>query len=888
MAKLYPPNIEGTIPAFTGTTLVVPFSMNLAVGKNEVKAIFLKVKKVNTNDVLLTKETTLFQISSECKAYFYFTEEEWKPNMGQYYRIQIAYKDHSDQIGYYSTVGVTKYTSVPSIVLLDMATDAANLHKYVYTAVYSQAGIGYDATEKLYSTHFKLVDSQNNVVYDSGEVIHSVINDILPYQATEKFEINQDLKINETHRVILQATTVNGVIITSPKYRVIQRENANLMFEDIRYISKVNAISDFDEGRTIITLKLKEDADDYRLSGTFVISRSEVGAIHNWRKLKKFFIRSENIEDFVYTDYTVEQGKTYVYSLQQYNNYDIYSNRIISNEIYVDFEDMFLLDGERQLKIRFNPKVANFKAHLLENKADTIGSPYPFITRNGRVNYKEFSVSGLISMLSDNNESFMSGIRDLEIYTASREQTPSSKIFNTVETNLTSDNIEKERRFKLEVLQWLNDGKPKIFKSPAEGNYIVRLMNISLTPIDTLSRMLHSFNSTAYEIAAFSYESLEKYKFIDTSNVNNIIYKWKTIQCAERDETTNQIVYKHGELLSAGEVVYTIKAIDMMPGSFIYVNGQKIVIGATGSYYAVMSSPVNSIIIPEDHNLTGSIEVSYKDVYYTQFDKIRRISLKEIPVLQLIGNAYWKYKSEDDDLTQINIIESLRDIKTEILDIPKVRFTKRAIHKIYTPYNKGKIPTVNSNFYSVPNSIDSKYKITLSELNKMELYEVYYSSYGAEQITDEKGVITYHKDGKIYTLDELDLLYDAVNSPDKLIPNLFNLYEININHSLINLEASEEYTAKGIDFYYISIGDGIVAEVTLSEQIIDYSYEFDHPEVKGLRKQYDELLERYLAGITNPLGYPTEDSDLAKLKSTYSALITRLTQALVEDYTIGG
>jgi hypothetical protein len=37
--KLYPPNIEGTIPAFYGkgtATLTVPFSMNRTVSKSEV------------------------------------------------------------------------------------------------------------------------------------------------------------------------------------------------------------------------------------------------------------------------------------------------------------------------------------------------------------------------------------------------------------------------------------------------------------------------------------------------------------------------------------------------------------------------------------------------------------------------------------------------------------------------------------------------------------------------------------------------------------------------------------------------------------------------------------------------------------------------------------
>lgn len=38
MNKLYPPQIEGTIPAFTGTTIVVPFAMNKAVVISEVKA----------------------------------------------------------------------------------------------------------------------------------------------------------------------------------------------------------------------------------------------------------------------------------------------------------------------------------------------------------------------------------------------------------------------------------------------------------------------------------------------------------------------------------------------------------------------------------------------------------------------------------------------------------------------------------------------------------------------------------------------------------------------------------------------------------------------------------------------------------------------------------
>ena len=135
-------------------------------------------------------------------------------------------------------------------------------------------------------------------------------------------------------------------------------------------------------------------------------------------------------------DCTIEQGATYRYSLQQYNSNGIYSDRIISNSVPVDFEDMFLYDGERQLNIRFNPKVATYKKDLLESKMDTIGSKYPFISRNGNVDYKEFSISGLISYQMDNVELFMK-----------KEELGDLKP-EDMNANLTKENITAERLFK--------------------------------------------------------------------------------------------------------------------------------------------------------------------------------------------------------------------------------------------------------------------------------------------------------------------------------------------------------------------------------------------------------------------------------------------------------
>jgi hypothetical protein len=67
------------------------------------------------------------------------------------------------------------------------------------------------------------------------------------------------------------------------------------------------------------------------------------------------------------------------------------------------------------------------------------------------------------------------------------------------------------------VLDWLTNGEPKLFRSPSEGNYIVRLMNSSLSPNETVGRMLHTFSSTAYEIAECNFANLEQYNLIAPS-----------------------------------------------------------------------------------------------------------------------------------------------------------------------------------------------------------------------------------------------------------------------------------------------------------------------------------------------------------------------------------
>jgi hypothetical protein len=65
-------------------------------------------------------------------------------------------------------------------------------------------------------------------------------------------------------------------------------------------------------------------------------------------------------------DLTCEAGYYYKYYIQQYNKYSVFSKPVgESAVIYVSFDDCFLYDGEKQLRILYNPKISSFKENIL-------------------------------------------------------------------------------------------------------------------------------------------------------------------------------------------------------------------------------------------------------------------------------------------------------------------------------------------------------------------------------------------------------------------------------------------------------------------------------------------------------------------------------------------
>lgn len=869
--RLYPPNIEGTIPAFTNNILSVPFSMNRTVSYNEIKSLWLKIKTVQSNVYLYTaecpKENCLWDPAKI--AYFTLPDEAMSLfNIGQSYKVQLAYEDTSGVVGYYSTVGVVKYTTDPEVEIEGMEHGKINGHEYDYVGHYSQ--LDGDTTEKVYSYKFDLYDRSGAIIETSGEQFHNSSEDIEKYESIDRWNLPRELDINTSYYLQYTIKTTSGLIKSSPKYRLMQKKSI-----DAEIKADLIATLDYENGYVDLFLKgQKNDMGvEYTASGSFKVLRADSESnFGTWNEILRFALYGQMPSQWLWKDQTVKQGVKYKYALQQYNDNNLHSNKIESAEILVDFEHAFLYDGKRQLKIKYNPKVASFTNTILEAKLDTIGSKYPFIFRNGNVNYKTFPISGLISYLSDEQELFF----DFEdIKKLKRDKTPSGQEDKNFygNTNLTSKNIKLERDFKLEVLEWLTNGEPKLFRSPTEGNYIVRLLNTSLTPTDTVGRMIHSFNCNAYEIAESSYNNLSKYGIIKVTDPTEKQYLWTTVELDKAATANNQNLIQHSQGANS------LRFEGMIPGDRIIMidsEGKTIdtVIGVTGSYLLELQNgiTINTVYFPEDSfdsinnpsgyvNHQGTLTYSYFSKMTNVFNTITDVDIEEVPLHQFTGDFNYHKDKESDIIPEITDIKNILQNIYFIHCLARQQLTAYAdtfnSEEIYNSTTMNETTLINGNYDPYV-----FYEVNVIGANKLAESKYYYDAYNKKIIERELNPWVEKLDNlKVGDLisngayNELRIINPAVfrvlerqedgnwkyvGSNEINIVELFRysdlihlpleMYWIQLDDSQMDIYEKQEYVFKAPKLKKFLISDGVMAEISYQKQTLTYSFEDNIPE----------------------------------------------------------
>lgn len=493
--RLYPPSIAGTIPSFyttnTGTSLEVPFSMNITVSDAEVLGMRLRFKTASTDIVLANLVSSKYREDAGSRAAIFDLDNELVQKLvhGNFYKVQLAYVDKNNITGYYSTVAVVKYTQKPSVSIVGLNMQSVTtISDMTLVGNYFNA----DTTEKAYKYRFQLFSSAGDLIQDTDWQIHNVQTDTALDTSQDQFVIAYNLIENRLYRVVYSVTTTNGLVINTVSYEIVRA---------IALGSQLNIVIspelDYDNGRIKVSIfAAPGEKGSYPLVGTYAICRRKANNSNQiWETLAHLALNVAITQSsgYHFYDYAIESGAEYYYSIQKFNSNKIYSQRITHRTpVVAYFEHAFLYDGSRQLKIEYNPQINTFKSIVSETKKTTLGRQFPFILRNGLLNYKEFPISGLISYHLDPEELFLS-----------KSNLANKWDDSAADFNISDVNMAYERKFKVEVLEWLNNGEIKLFKSPQEGNYIVRLTNVSLSPNATTSRMIHTFSCTASEVSVY-------------------------------------------------------------------------------------------------------------------------------------------------------------------------------------------------------------------------------------------------------------------------------------------------------------------------------------------------------------------------------------------------
>ena len=678
---VYAPYLKNMIPAFTiEEGIKIPYTLNRANAWDDVSKFIVVVKGSAGKQVFPIDTFTVDKPDNEDDPIVLNVKalrEQYKE--GTYYKVQIAavaeHKGQDDEISAYSSVAVTKCIAKPTITINGFEDDG-DVH-YVQPNFLAQ--VSYDesavtgAVDRIAQYRFQI-----NGVEDTDWQIHDISTDSSGYLFEDSYIPRTELSTTGAYVLTYSIKTVNGYE-TSAKLNFL-RQPYLTPISQLKFNLQINN----DEGY----VDIKFDKGEPFYAGDYIVSRaSEKDNYTTWNELFRFTSLG-GLSTISYKDMTVEHNTNYKYAVQQVNKYNQMTERIESNVVNVRFDDMFLFDGERQLKVEYNPQVDSFKRVVLENKQETIGSKFPYFSRNGHVDYKQFPVGGLISYHMDDCFLFMSqedqGLRE----SPPRTGTPDEHEYNSeyyANFNLGHDNFKRERKFKLRVLEWLTNGKPKLFRSPSEGNYIVRLFDVSLSPNTTVGRMLHSFSSTAYEVADYTYDNLVALGLIANDEIQEAYDgTWKTVDLNKTANGSN--------LLSNGELIDGFKIVQAFPqDEFTITFGdgtqETIIIGITGNYNVAGVEPIQQIAVGANNMKLGTL--TYHSITTnaaeSDFDQIKkyevdnRIKSFTQGELDYAGKSAAEYLVANDNevLQQVYFIRF--EISSNIGTMPKVRINGEEI-----------------------------------------------------------------------------------------------------------------------------------------------------------------------------------------------------------------
>ena len=538
--NLYPPVVDTYMPAFLvgssdiqKNTCRVYFSISLYNSLNDIKNAQVTVANQNTNlsvldkskypcEIMLTDIKTDLTRVSDDKYYIEIKTSDIEEGfqINQYYKVQIRFTAagaadvsldtpqaidswlaaNLSNFSEWSTVCLVRGISVPSLsisgfnISADMTLWSLNNVDVVGKLTYADSA----ETDTLKSYQIKLYDINNQLLSDSGVIYSNAYSNINEFNYTFEYAFNE----GESYYFTFEYETANMYTESNTYEFMVIQEGADKL--------EATLTATLDNINGCIALHIESDIGQESFVGNITIRRtSSESNFTIWEDIHTESFEENSKLNYTWYDYTIKSGVYYKYIAQRRSSI---GNRGIAihakgEPFMMLFDDMYLTGGDGQLNIRFDPLVSSFKRTVSESRTDTIGSKYPYIKRNGYVEYRQFPIGGTITHLMDPSHLITS---KEEIF---RDSLDNYTEFNK-DKNVRIDDFNDwtyEREFREKVMDFLYANKVRLFRSATEGNILVKIMDINLTPNSTLGRRIYSFTATAYEVDAATIKNYDKY-----------------------------------------------------------------------------------------------------------------------------------------------------------------------------------------------------------------------------------------------------------------------------------------------------------------------------------------------------------------------------------------
>lgn len=552
---IYPPIVESSMDAFIAgdnSSCRVYFSLSKFNVYSDFDNVQVSIKKQSTGTTIVKNASNVtidgdtyytatgiilnvpkHQVSGVENLYYVdiksgLLEEGWVPGWICCLQLRlsaVAYSEsdgtqsswlnaHGGDFSEWSTVCIVKATGEPTITIPalqyegnDDMTNPSIVDNLDFIGSYKNVD---DPTENLHSYRILLYKASdiNNLLEDTGICYPKARNQI---EYTSHIE-----PLNNTNYLIFfMYETINGyqnTILLKPDVRYSVGEVIPfelILAENDGNIYNITAEQEADYG--FVGIKVY-DPNDTTSSLKFVIRRaSSRDNFTTWTDIKRIELNNEKVnERDVICDFTIESGVWYKYGIQTITA-DGTRGPLKVNALPAlrEFEYTFLLGADnKQLRVSLNNNADSYKINTSEGITPTINGKFPYTGRYGDTYYKSFNISGLITFNMD--EYFAT---KADVYKYSSIVT----LFNEYNNEHDIDKYDfiYEKYFRDAVMNFLYDGKPKLYKSQTEGNMIIKLSGISLSPQQNLNRLVFSFTGTATEMAECNEENLKKYNLLN-------------------------------------------------------------------------------------------------------------------------------------------------------------------------------------------------------------------------------------------------------------------------------------------------------------------------------------------------------------------------------------